>query len=164
MARPKEILNKELAEQAKAEQKKIKDHKVSCRLQAIISCSKSSISQVSSILDINRTTLWRWIKRFSEHGIEGLRDRPKGHMPSKLGENERAQISLWLKESKNSKGEEVYWTLPFLIEEINSVFGIRIGKTPLWKLVRKLGFRQKVPRPYHAKSDPNAQRAFKKNF
>jgi len=164
MARPKEFLDEELVELAKAELKKIKEHKICFRLQAIISSSTHSLGQVSSILNVNRTTIWRWIKRFNNQGITGLRDRPRGHRLSKLGKNEQEQITRWLEESKDSKGEEIYWTLPLLIQEINSVYGIQIGKTALWNLVRKLGFRQKVPRPYHAKSDPKAQEAFKKNF
>lgn len=163
MARPKKGVNIELAQQAKAELKRIKDYKVCIRLQAIISSADRSVELVSDILGIHGSTLWRWIKRFKKEGVKGLYDRPKGHNPAKLGSEHREKIAQWLTEGKNSSGRYVHWTLKHLQNEIESVFGVKVGKTPLWLVIRKLGFRQKVPRPVNAKADLHEQQAFKKN-
>jgi len=163
MARPKKVVNGELAQQAKVELKRIKDYKVCIRLQAIISSADHSIELVSDILGIHSSTLWRLIKRFKEEGVKGLYDRAKGHNPAKLGPEHREKIVQWLEEGKNSSGKYVHWTLKHLQGEIERVFGVRVGKTPLWLVIRKLGFRQKVPRPVNAKADIVTQQTFKKN-
>jgi len=163
MARPQELVDEALAKKATEEIGKLKDHKVCLRLQAIASCANQPVNTVASVMGVSRHSVWRWIKRFRAAGVEGLYDRPKGHNPAKINEKERKQIARWLKEGKNSRGEPVHWTLAVLRDEVEREFGVRVGITPLWLLVRKLGFRQKVPRPVHAKADPKAQKAFKKN-
>jgi transposase len=164
MARPKAVIDATLAEKAEAALKALPDSKVCIRLKAIISSARHPISLVSSVLGTDRTTLWRWIKRFASQGISGLVDGPKGHKPPKLGAEQRQQVATWLEESRNSQGEPIFWTLPKLMQAIEAEFGISLGKTATWDLVHKLGFKQKVPRPQHAKADKQAQESFKKNL
>lgn len=163
MARPKAVIDATLAEKAEAALKALPDSKVCIRLKAIISSARYPISLVSAVFGTNRTTLWRWIKRFASKGISGLADESKGHKPRKLDAEQRQQVAGWLEESRNSKGESIFWTLPKLALAIETEFGITLGKTATWELVRQLGFRQKVPRPRHAKADKQAQESFKKN-
>ena len=163
MARPKEVINGEVVRKARADLKQISDHQLCIRLQAIISCGEHPMSLVASIVGIHPTTVWRWVKRFKAGGAEGLRDRPKGHNPSKLSAKHRQIIFEWLDKGENVEGDRVHWTIPLIREEVKRMFGIEIGKTPLWLLVRELGFRQKVPRPHHAKANYEEQEIFKKN-
>ena len=154
MARPKQAITLELAKKAEAEMKKIADHKVCFRLQAIISSAHHSVDTVAPVMGVGRSTIFNWIKRFRVYGINGVIDKPKGHNPSKLNPEQKEQIVQWLTEGKNALGNGVHWTVSRLIDEIERVFGIRVGKTPLWLFIRKSGFRQKVPRPVHANADP----------
>lgn len=164
MARPKELLDKDLVYQAKDELKKLSNYKVCLRLQGIISCEEYPINHVSKILGINRSSLWNWIKRFKSGGVLALYDRPKGHNPAKLNSTHKREIADWLRDSKDNKGKPVHWTLEKLLLEIERVFGVRTSITALWNVIRAMGFRQKVPRPYHAKANKEEQREFKKNF
>ena len=163
MARPKQTTTLELARKAEAEMKEIADHKVCFRLQAIISSAHHSVDVVAPVMGVHRSTIFNWIKRFREYGIARLIDKPKGHYPSKLTAGQKTQILHWLAEGKDAYGNDVHWTVARLINEIEQIFGIRVGKTPLWLFIRKSGFRQKVPRPVHANADPQAQKDFKKN-
>jgi len=163
MARPKEVIDGKLIRKAKIALKKISDHQLCIRLQAIISSGEYPENLVAHIMGVHPTTVWRWSKRFKEKGINGLQDCPKGHNPSKLSLEHRHIISGWLNKSENAEGDRVHWTIPLLREEIQRFFGIRMGKTPLWLMARKLGFRQKVPRPQHAKANRKEQGVFKKN-
>ena len=79
------------------------------------------------------------------------------------GEDQKKQVAQWLEESRNYQGEPIHWTLSKLALAIETEFGIKMGQTAVWRLVRQLGFRQKVPRPRHAKADAQAQESFKKN-
>jgi transposase len=163
MARPKAVIDATLAEKAAAALKALPDSKVCVRLTAIISSARYSINLVSSVFGTDRTTIWRWSKRFASQGIAGLADEPKGHKPLKLGAEHRQQVANWLEEGRNSQGEPIFWTLQKLMKAIETDFGISLGQTATWDLVHQLGFRQKVPRPRHAKADKQAQESFKKN-
>jgi transposase len=163
MARPKKVVNVALAQEAEQAMKVIPDHQICLRLQAIISSANYPINLVSNIFGTTRQTVWRWIKRFSSKGLAGLKDEAKGHRPPKLNEDQRQQVAKWLAEGKDSHGNPVHWTLAKLAMSLDSEFGVIMKQTPLWRLVRQLGFKQKVPRPYHAKADKSEQESFKKN-
>lgn len=163
MARPKEVIDSALARRAEADIKSFSGYKIGLRLQAIVSCASHPLETVSAVLGVSRQTVWRWIKRYQASGVEGLQDQPRGHNPRKLSDGQIDQISRWLRAGRNARGQPVHWTLARLSLEIEREFGIQISQTALWRLIRGMGFKQKVPRPSHAKADPKAQEDFKKN-
>jgi transposase len=59
-------------------------------------------------------------------------DKPRGHNPSKLKNDQRKQIAVWLDTGNNSQGEPTRWTLKKLSLAIEEEYGIKITKTPLW--------------------------------
>ncbi|OGW13324.1 MAG: hypothetical protein A3G93_16270 [Nitrospinae bacterium RIFCSPLOWO2_12_FULL_45_22] len=86
-----------------------------------------------NLLKASARSIFRWVTKFKEGGVEGLRDRPKGHMRSKLTEEQKKHIEQWIVSGKNARGETVPWTLKKLKKELENEFGINIGTTPLWK-------------------------------
>ena len=58
----------------------------------------------------------------------------------------------------NAKGKPINWTLEKLRHELEREFGIKISNMPLWQHMRKLSFRQKVPRPVYALSSKEKKR------
>jgi len=163
MARPKVSVDPKTVEKAKEELDKIKDSKLSIQLKAIIAAAEHPVEHVADILKVSARSIFRWITKFKEGSVEGLRDRPKGHMRSKLAEDHKKEIEQWIVSGKNGQGETVHWTLQKLKRELEKEFGVDIGKTPLWKHLKKMGLVLKKPRPVHAKADINAQEDFKKN-
>lgn len=163
MARPKELVDVQLTEQARAELAKLHDHEVCTRLQAILSCQDHAMNMVASVMGTTPSTLRRWARSFRSHGVGGLRDKPKGHRSPKLTGEQQVEVKRWLEQAENVQGEPVHWTLEKLASEIHTVFGVSLTTTPLWRWLRLWGFRQKVPRPHHRKADPKQQETFKKN-
>ena len=163
MGRPKEIIDCELAKEAAKQLKKFKNQRIYLRLLVISKAADYSITQLAQFFGISCDTITRWIHRFKTQGIKGLYDRPKGHNPSKLKQEHRQQIAQWLIDSKNAQGEPIHWTLEKLRIEIQKEFGISISLMPLWRHLRQMGYRHKVPRPIHVKANAQAQRLFKKN-
>ena len=163
MSITRRAINEETAAEARLALIGIKESQLAIKLQAIISCSNHQVETVSSVIGKDRVTVWRWIKAFKENGVNGLIDKPKGHNPSKLNEEQRTQIAIWLNRGKNSKGEPTHWTLKKLSMAIEEEYGVKITKTPLWITIQAMGFRQKVPRQTHASADKEKQSAFKKN-
>ena len=164
MARPKINVDAETIAKAEEELKKIKESKLSVQLKAIIAAAEHPVENVANILKVSARSIFRWSTKFKEGSLEALRDRPKGHMRSKLAEEHKKKIEQWIVSGKKAQGETVHWTLKGLRKEIEKEFGIHIGTTPLWKHIKKMGLVLKKPRPVHAKADRNAQEAFKKNL
>ena len=163
MALTRRAISEETAEQAREALIGIRESQLAIKLQTIISCAKHPVETVSSVIGKNRVTVWRWIRAFKENGVNGLMEKPKGHNPSKLNEEQRNQIAIWLDRGNNSKGDPTHWTLQKLSLAIEEEYGIKITKTPLWLTIQAMGFRQKVPRQTHASADKEKQNAFKKN-
>ena len=162
MSRQKKSINTTLVEEAERALVGVKDHKLALRLQAIISMSRMPTVTVADVLGVSRQSLWKWVEKFKKNGTDGLRDKHRGHNPSTLTEDEKQQVFRWIDEGKNQQGEAFHWTVALLREEVLAVFGKTVARTPMWILVRKMGFRQKTPRPAHAKADPREQELFKK--
>jgi putative transposase len=156
-------ISEETTEQAREALNGIRESQLAIKLQTIISCAKHPVETVSSVIGKNRVTVWRWIRAFKENGVDGLMEKPRGHNPSKLNEEQRKQIAIWLNTGKNSKEEPTHWTLKKLSLAIEEEYGIKLTKTPLWITIQSMGFRQKVPRQTHASADKEKQNAFKKN-
>lgn len=163
MARPKEIIDAGLAEQAAQHLRRFKGHKIYLRLLVISKAAQHPITKLAQFFEVSRGSLARWIRRFRQGGVAGLEDRPKGHAPSKLTPAQRAQIAEWIAQGIDAEGRPVHWTLEKLRRVIGQEFGVSITLMPLWRHVRQMGFRQKVPRPRHPQADPQVQEAFKKN-
>ena len=164
MALTRRAINEETAEQARKALIGIRESQLAIKLQAIISCANHQVETVSSVIGKDRVTVWRWIRAFKENGVDGLMDKPRGHNPSKLNEEQRKQIAIWLDTGNNFKGEPTHWTLKKLSMAIEEEYGIKITKTPLWITIQSMGFRQKVPRQTHVSADKEKQNAFKKNY
>ena len=164
MARPKINVDSETIAKAEEELKKIKESKLSLQLKAIIAATEHPVENVANVLKVSARSIFRWSTKFKEGSVQALRDRPKGHMRSKLSKEHKKQIEQWILSAKNAQGETVHWTLKRLRKEVEKEFGIHIGTTPLWKHLKKMDLVLKKPRPVHAKADRNAQEAFKKNL
>ena len=162
MARAKTTLDPETVAKAQEELDKIKDSKLSIQLKAIIAVADHPAEKVADILKVSARSIFRWVEKFKAGGVEALKDRPKGHLRSKLNEEHKKTIERWVTTSKTAQGEPVHWTLRRLRTEIKKVFGVHIGVTPLWTHLKKMDLVLKKPRPLHAKADKDAQEAFKK--
>ena len=75
--------------------------------------------------------------------IEGLKDRTKSGRPPELSEETSYQIKKELKESNQG------WTTKQVEELIIKKSGIKYHYTHIYRILRKWGFKQKVPRKVH---------------
>ncbi len=163
MGRRQEVVDAQLAEQARAALREQKEARIGQRLQAIASCGVHPLGTVAEVFGVSARTVWQWARRFKAQGVEGLQDRPRGHRRGRLNAKQQEEFERWLEQGRNADGEPVHWTLAKLQSELERVFEIKLSVPAIWKRVRKLGFRQKVPRPRHREADPEAGQAFKKN-
>ena len=78
------ILTEELYNEACKEYQKLKNSNISKKLLAIISFKTNTAQEISKVLMIAPSTLFRWLKQFKEKGIEGLKETRGGNYPAKL--------------------------------------------------------------------------------
>ena len=96
--------------------------------------------------DLHRSKAWAsdWLKRYDKEGMEGLKDRTKSGRPSKLSEETSYQIKQELKQSNHG------WTTKQVEELIIKKSGIKYHSIHIYHcILRKWGFKQKVPRKIH---------------
>ena len=96
--------------------------------------------------DLHRSKAWAsdWLKRYDKEGIKGLKTRQKSGRPSEISEEVVYQIKKELKESNNQG-----WTTKQVEELIVKKSGIKYHYIHIYRILRKWGFKQKVPRKVH---------------
>jgi transposase len=141
MGRQKSLLNSDLIQLVESDLSEINDSDAVIKLTAIRAAYYHKESDVASIFNIARSTLERWIANYKNLGFDGLKNKSRGHNPSKLSEKEKNKIKEWVLAGKDSTGNQVHWTLKRLIKEISLVFSKEITKTPLWLTLISLNLR-----------------------
>lgn len=163
MARPKKSVDKELILKAEEEFEKLKEGKLAIQLRVIIAFGDFRTEEVARVLKVSHRSIFRWVNEFREEGIDGLKEKPKGHYKSKLTEEQKKRIKEWLINGNDSKGKKVHWTLKKLKVAVCDEFGVMISTTSLWRNLRKMGLVIKSPRPVHQKANKEEQEKSKKN-
>lgn len=123
-----------------------KDAKVKERMQLVLNVVyHGKVAAQVAEREIHRSRSWacRWLKRYEEYGIEGLKDIPKGGRPTELSAEIVYKIKTILKESNQG------WTTKQIEELIIQHAGVRYHSNHIYRVVKKWGFKQKVPRKVH---------------
>ncbi len=101
-------------------------------------------AQVARDLHRNRALACVWLKRYDKEGLEGLKNKSRTGRSSELSEEDICSIKTTLKESNNHS-----WTTKQVEELIIKKSVIKYHYTHIYRILRKWGFRQKVPRKVH---------------
>ena len=139
--------------------KKENDPKVKERLLLVIRVREDKQIPSRVVKEMHRSNPWAsdWLKRYDDDGIGGLQDRTKSGRPSEMPEGISCQIRKELKES--NKG----WTTKQVEEMIVKKSGIKYHYTHIYRILRKWGFKQKIPRKMHVNTASKEEKeAFKK--
>jgi transposase len=125
--------------------KKEKNPKVKERLLLVIRVRADKQVPFCVVKEINRSNPWAsyWLKRYDEEGIEGLKDRPKSGRHPKISRQTEYRIRTILKESNQG------WTTKQVEQMIVEKTGIKYHYTHIYHVLRKWGFKQKVPKKVH---------------
>jgi|WetSurMetagenome_2_1015567.scaffolds.fasta_scaffold265587_1 putative transposase len=141
------------------------DGAVAMRLLAIISAGRGlGLDEIATFLRTTRQSVAKWIRKYKNDGLQGIRDRPKGHRKKRLSRTQEEQIQGWLDQSQSPAGEPYHWTVDKIKIAIEEQFGVEYSRSRVGYLIQEWGFKPKVPRPKHTQSDKTAQEAFKKTL
>jgi transposase len=95
--------------------------------------------------ELHRTKPWasKWLKRFQNEGIDGLRTMPRSGRPSRLSAEVVQSIRREI--SQNRQG----WKTRQVYDLIVKRSGVRYHYTRVYQLLHDWGFSLKVPRKRH---------------
>ncbi len=91
----------------------------------------------------SRSGACQWLKRYDGEGIEGLKDRTKSGRRPEISEKTEYKIKTILTESNQG------WSTKQVEELIIQKTGVKYHYTHIYRILRRWGFRQKVPRKVH---------------
>lgn len=128
--------------------KKENDSKVKERLLLIIKVREDNEIPFRVVKELHRSNPWAsdWLKRYDKEGLEGLKDRTKTGRPPELSED----ISFSIKKELSNSNQG--WTTKQIEELIIKKSGVKYHYTHIYRILRKWGFKQKVPRKIHVKT------------
>lgn len=142
-------------------------YKVGLRLYAVYQVSLGQSSRkLEDLYNTSFKQITKWVHRFEEEGLEGLRDKPGRGRKSLLSPEQRTRLSeLIAKESPLDYGYNTdTWTGPLLIDWIDNKFNISYKKAQIYNIIKSLGFSCQKSRGIYPEANPDAQEAFKENL
>ena len=107
----------------------------------------------------SRWWAYKWLKRFAESCLEGLKDLPRTGRPPEVSEEKFAEIKREL--SENLAG----WRAKEIMNIIYEKTGVRYHEVHIYRLLHKWKFSPKVPRKRFVNTASNEEKKqFKKRL
>lgn len=153
-------------EEVKKLYKKEKDSKAKLRLLAVILRKEGkSISEISKSIQKPIMTISDWLKKIENEGINRIYNIKQTGKPSKLTKDQLDYLYKILEKSpENESIPFKIWTTSLVQYIIKKLFNIMYKIRNIRKIVRKLGFRLKVPRQENIKKNSKQVEEFKKKL
>lgn len=117
-----------------------------------------SHEEVAEGFSISKKTLYRWIKRFNEHGIDGLIEGFRSGRPRKICAEE-SEYYKELIENPELSGE-THWTGRKFHGYLKDELFKEVGYRTVIRWLHENDFRLKVPRPWPEGQNEEARQAF----
>ena len=125
--------------------KKETDSKVKERILLVIRVREDGHVPFRVVKELHRSNPWAsdWLKRYDREGMEGLRDRTRSGRTPEISQETPCQTKKELAVSNQG------WTTRQVDDLIARKSGIRYHYTHTCRILRRWGFKQKVPRKVH---------------
>ena len=117
--------------------------------------------EAANLLDVHQQTVFKWVCRYKEGGVESLKDQGgRGRKNTLTDEEEQKFQSAVLALQEQREGGRIVGR--DIKEILKNDIGIECTNSTVYKLLHKVGLSWISGRTHHPKSDPEAQEAFKK--
>lgn len=104
------------------------------------------LGQVADAYGIDRTTLYRWVRRYHEEGNKGLQRRPGSGRPRLLTAFDMEAVNdIVLQPASHFGFETNLWTVGRLQQVIREQYGATLSLNTLWRRLRDAGFTYQKP-------------------
>jgi transposase len=142
---------------------KTKDARVRTRAQMVLLSAEQglTVADIAPIVREDRSTVWRWLKRYLAEGVEGLKDEPRAGRPAEVTPAFRTELVAAVRRRPRSLGLPFsLWTLQRLVDYLAEKIGVRIGIETMRQGLKKAEI--VLSRPQHKISSPDPEYQVKK--
>src|SRR5262249_48220134 len=117
------------------------------RCRAVLAVERGQpVGQVATAYGVNRTTLFRWVRRFAIQGNRGLERRPGSGRPRLLSSFDMEALNDIVLEPASLFGFETdLWTVSRLRQAIRERYGVLVSPHTVWRRLREAGFTYQKP-------------------
>jgi transposase len=117
------------------------------RSRAVLAVERGQpVGQVAEAYGVNRTTLFRWVRRFVTQGSRGLQRRAGSGRPCLLTAFDMEALNDVVLEPASHFGFETdLWTVSRLRQVIRDQYGVMLSEDTVWRRLRDAGFTYQKP-------------------
>lgn len=124
-----------------------------------ILADKQHIESVAQELHKSRAWAYKWYKRYSDKGLEGLKDKPRSGRPPLVNQDLMMEIRKELSDSN------VGWDFRQVTNLIQKMTDVKYHKVHIYRLLHKWGFVKKVPQKRFIRTaSKEEKKKFKKEY
>jgi len=113
---------------------------------------------VAAVLSVTRRTLYGWIRRFNERGVDGLIERSRSGRPRKISEKQTGQYRQLIEHPEEAG--EMHWTAKKFHGYLREQLQHEVGYTTILRWLKDNDYRLKVPQPWPDRQDEELRKAF----
>src|SRR5271168_3331083 len=138
-------------------QGKYSTYDVRCRAVAAVSRGLP-VGEIADAYCIDRTTLFRWVTRHRENGLDGLQRKSGSGRPRLLSAlDETALWEIVLQPATDFGFETDLWTIGRLHRVVQEVYDTTISHDTIWRRVRDAGLTYQKPERQYFQLDEDAR-------
>jgi transposase len=116
------------------------------------------VGDVADAYGIDRTTLFRWVTRYSENGVAGLKRKEGSGRPRLLEDlNKEALWKIVLKPATDFGFETDFWTIGRLHRIVQEQYAVTISHDTIWRRLRDAGLTYQKPERQYFEMDEEAR-------
>jgi len=123
---------------------------------------KRTATEVAAILHVSRMSVTRWLQRYRQHGIDGLKEQPGRGRQSLLSPQQTASLKPLVQQlTQERPGGRV---MGKHVRQALCDQGVACSLASVYTWLHKAGLSWVTSRSLHPQSDPEAQREFQKKI
>jgi transposase len=117
------------------------------RSRAVLAVERGqAVGQVAEAYGVDRTTVFRWVRRFTREGTQGLERRSGSGRPRLLTALDMEAVNDIILEPASTFGYETdLWTVGRLRRVIREHYGVTLSPDTVWRRLREAGFTYQKP-------------------
>ena len=140
------------------------DLKLFQRLQIVEAARRGQTAgEVAETFLTTQRTVKRWVKRYNEEGLNGLKTRKGQGRKGPLDEQQLERFRQRVLEGATPQDQVCTLRGKDFQAILKDEFGVVRSLDAVYQLLHRMGFESLQPRPRHAQADEEAQQAFQKN-
>jgi len=117
-----------------------------------------AIGQVADTFNVDRTTLFRWLRKYHTNGEDGLQRQVGSGRPRLLDDLEEKDLRWLVMRPASDFGYETdLWTVGRLQQVIEEVLEVTVSKDTVWRRLRDAGLTYQKPERQYFQVDEKAR-------